>query len=217
MISVSRPGRNVVTPNPTNAVITARTVKTPRTRVPNVTSAARLSMVLPEVCWRNHPKPCWDDFEDPGGFFGDLAVERHIHRVGRPNLQPRNLEGANATDAATHAYGRVDRRTDQAPDWQVFDHDDVEGPIVRTRAGDSQAEETAKNGRVDHSEVHQIRLLPPVFPLHLTAKNRALPECQRHRHRVREAPETRTHIGSSREASEANVQSHGRCVDEMTG
>src|SRR5205823_14508938 len=92
-----------------------------------------------------------------------------------------------------------------------------EGPIAGTRARASAAEETAKNGCLDHRKVHKIRLLPPVFPLHLTAKNRALPESQRHRHRVREAPETRTHIGSSREASEANVQSHGRCVDEMTG
>src|SRR5207247_1461852 len=99
----------------------------------------------------------------------------------------------------------------------MFDHDDVQRSIVRIRAGDPQSEETAENGRVDDREVDQTRLLLPVFPLHLTAKDRALPECHRHRHGVIESSKTRPQIGSGREASEAYVEPHGCSVDEMTG
>src|SRR5207237_2426147 len=82
----SRPRLSALTPNPTSAVITASPMKMPRTRNPNVTIAARLSMVAPEVCPCNHPKPARDDFEDARNFSGDFAVERHVHRVGGPNL-----------------------------------------------------------------------------------------------------------------------------------
>ena len=99
----------------------------------------------------------------------------------------------------------------------MFDHDDVQRSIVRIRAGDSQIEETAENGRVDDREVDQTRLLLPVFPLHLAAENRTLPQCQRHSRRVGEAPETRSDIGSSREPSERDVDPHRCGVHEMTG
>src|SRR5438876_7652505 len=106
---ISRPRLSALTPNPTSVVITASPMKVPRTRTPNVTSAARLSMVAPEVCPCNHPKPARDDLEDARNFSSDFAVEGHIHRVGGPNLQPRNLEGANAADTASHADGRIER------------------------------------------------------------------------------------------------------------
>src|SRR2546428_2399259 len=115
---MSRPRLNALTPNPTNAVMIARARKAPRTRNPNVTSAARLSIVAPEVGRRDNPKPGRHDLEDPWEFSGDLAVERYIHRLGWPYFQPRNLERANATDAAAHANGGIDRRSDQATDRQ---------------------------------------------------------------------------------------------------
>src|SRR3989442_15323383 len=105
---MSRPRLNALTPNPTNAVMIARPRKAPRTRNPNVTSAARLSIVAPEVGRRDNPKPGRHDLEDPWEFSGDLAVERYIHRLGWPYFQPRNLERANATDAAAHANGGVE-------------------------------------------------------------------------------------------------------------
>src|SRR2546425_864473 len=115
--------------------------------------AARLSMLVPEACRRDHPKPARHDLEDPWEFSGDLAVERHIHRIGWPNFQAGNLERANATDAAANAHGGIDRGPDEAPDRQVFDHDDVERSIVQVRARDPQVQETAENWRVDYREV----------------------------------------------------------------
>src|SRR5438067_522956 len=112
--------------------MTASPRKTPRTRVPNVTSAARLSIVILEVCRREYPKPGRHDLEGPWELSGELAVERHIHGIGWPNRQPRNLEGANAMDAAADAQHGIDRGPDEAPDRQVLDHDDVERSVVRT-------------------------------------------------------------------------------------
>src|SRR2546426_2709374 len=137
---MSRPRLNALTPNPTNAVMIARPRKAPRTRNPNVTSAARLSIVAPEVGRRDNPKPGRHDLEDPWEFSGDLAVERYIHRLGWPYFQPRNLERANATDAAAHANGGIDRRSDQATDRQGVRHDDGERSVARVPARDPQGE-----------------------------------------------------------------------------
>src|SRR5256886_5429887 len=169
MISMSRPGLSVLTPNPTNAAMTASARKTPRTRVPNVTSPARLLMRVPEACRRDHPKPGRHDLEDPREFSSDLAVERHIHRIGWPNLQPRNLERANATDAAADAHGGIDRGPNEAPDRQGVGHGDGEGSGVRGRTPGPPGEGTAGNRRPDHRDGDEKRLLPPVFPLHLAA------------------------------------------------
>src|SRR2546428_13895061 len=119
---MSRPRLNALTPNPTNAVMIARARKAPRTRNPNVTSAARLSIVAPEVGRRDNPKPGRHDLEDPWEFSGDLAVERHIHRIGGTYLQPRHLERANATDATADAHGGVDRGPGQAPGGEGVGH-----------------------------------------------------------------------------------------------
>src|SRR5207249_2140756 len=48
-------------------------------------------------------------------------------------------------------------------------------------------------------------------------KYRAPPKCQRHRRRVREAPETRANIGSGREPGEGDVEAYRCSVHEMTG
>src|SRR3989442_4982041 len=110
---MSRPSLSALTPTPTSAVMIARRRKARRTRNPSVTSAARLSIVAPEVGRRDNPKPGRHDLEDPWEFSGDLAVERYIHRLGWPYFQPRNLERANATDAAAHANGGRDRPSGQ--------------------------------------------------------------------------------------------------------
>src|SRR6266550_994993 len=123
----------------------------------------------------------------------------------------------NDLDVETQAQ-RSDAEPDhRCDDRQALDHDDVERSIVRIRTRNPQVEETAENWGVDHREVDQTRLLLSVFPLHFTAKYRALPKCQRHRRRVREAPETRAHVGSSREPSEGDVQAYRCSVHEMTG
>src|SRR3989442_12578864 len=128
---MSRPRLNALTPNPTNAVMIARPRKAPRTRNPNVTSAARLSIVAPEVGRRDHPKPARHDLEDPWEFSGDLAVERHIHRIGWPNLQAGNLERANATDAAANAHGGIDRGPGEAPARRVVVHGGVDAAALQ--------------------------------------------------------------------------------------
>src|SRR5439155_22804685 len=135
MIAMSRRGFNAPTPNPTKAVMTANARKMPRTRMPNVTSAARLLILVPKASRCDHPKPGWHDLEDAREFAGELAVERHVHRIGWPHLQPLNLERENATDADAHANGGIDPGPDQAKDGQVYDHDDVQrsSDQVRTR------------------------------------------------------------------------------------
>src|SRR2546426_4279455 len=147
MISMSRPGLSVLTPNPTNAAMTASARKTPRTRVPNVTSPARLLMRVPEACRRDHPKPGRHDLKDPREFSSNLAVERHIHRIGWPNLQPRNLERANATDAAADAHGGIDRGPNEAPDRQGVGHDDGERSVVPAPTPGPPVEGTPQNLR----------------------------------------------------------------------
>src|SRR5256714_1307006 len=217
MIPMSRPRLNALTPNPTTAVMIARPRKLPRTRNPTVTSAARLSMVVPEVGRRDNPKRGRHDLEGPWEVSSDLPVKRYIHRFGWRYFQPRNLERANAPDTAPNADGGIDRRSDQATDRQVLDHDDVERSIVRIRTRNPQVEETAENWGVDHPEVDQTPLLLSIFPLHFTAKGRALWEGPRPRRCVREAPETRPNIGSGREPGEGDVEAYRCSVHEMTG
>src|SRR2546426_12434352 len=147
MISMSRPGLSVLTPNPTNAAMTASARKTPRTRLPNVTSPARLLMRVPEACRRDHPKPGRHDLEDPREFSSNLAVERHIHRIGWPNLQPRNLERANATDAAADAHGGIERGKNEAPDRQGFATDESERSHARGRTPEASGWETTEISR----------------------------------------------------------------------
>src|SRR5256886_12085532 len=168
MIPMSRPRLNALTPNPTTAVMIARPRKLPRTRNPNVTSAARLSMVVPEVGRRDTPKRGRHDLEDPWELSSDLPVERYIHRFGGPYFQPRNLERANAPDAAPNADGGIDRRSDQATDRQGLDHDYVERSIVRIRTPNTQVEENAENLGGDYREGEPTPLLPLGFPLHFT-------------------------------------------------
>src|SRR2546430_10742559 len=160
MIPMSRPRLNALTPNPTTAVMIARPRKLPRTRNPNVTSSARLSMVVPEVGRRDNPQRGRHDLEDPWELSRDLPVERYIHRFGWPYFQPRNLERANAPDAAPNADGGIDRRSDQATDRQGLDPDGVGRSLVRIRTPDPQVEGTPENWGAGHRELCQTRLLP---------------------------------------------------------
>src|SRR5438094_8324492 len=98
MIPMSRPRLNALTPNPTTAVMIARPRKLPRTRNPNVTSSARLSMVVPDVGRRDNPKRGRHDLEAPSELSSDLHVERYIQRFGCLSFQPRNLEAPNTPD-----------------------------------------------------------------------------------------------------------------------
>src|SRR5256714_14997346 len=145
MIPMSRPRLNALTPNPTTAVMIARPRKLPRTRNPTVTSAARLSMVVPEVGRRDNPKRGRHDLEDPWELSSDLPVERYIHRFGWPYFQPRNLERANAPDAAPNADGGIDRRSDQATDRQGVAPDGGERLVVRVRTRNPPVAATAEN------------------------------------------------------------------------
>src|SRR5256884_4569798 len=145
MIPMSRPRLNALTPNPTTAVMIARPRKLPRTRNPNVTSAARLSMVVTEVGRRDIAERGRHDLEDPWELSSDLPVKRYIHRFGWPYFQPRNLERANAPDAAPNADGGVDRRSDQATDRQVRRHDGGGGAVRRVPTRESPRGENAGN------------------------------------------------------------------------
>src|SRR2546429_4573539 len=159
MIPMSRPRLNALTPNPTTAVMIARPRKLPRTRNPNVTSAARLSMVVTEVGRRDIAERGRHDLEDPWELSSDLPVKRYIHRFGWPYFQPRNLERANAPDAAPNADGGIDRRSDQATDRQGLGHDDVERSNVRIRTPKPQVQETAENKGRDPRQVDPTPLL----------------------------------------------------------
>src|SRR2546430_16442903 len=152
MIPMSRPRLNALTPNPTTAVMIARPRKLPRARNPNVTSPARLSMVVPEVGRRDNPKRGRHGLEDPWELSSGLPVERYIHRFGWPYFQPRNLERANAPDAAPNADGGIDRRSGQATDRQGVHHDDLERSVVPIPTPEPPNQETAGNSGGDPRE-----------------------------------------------------------------
>src|SRR6266550_5089082 len=201
----SKPGAHARTPIPASAVRTASPSKMARTRTAKARKAARLSMLVLEARRRDHPEPGRHDLEVPGNLPGDLTVKGDVHGLWCPDAQLRHLEGSKAMDRPMHAKDGIERRAQQAPDGQVLDHDDVEGPVVWARTRELEIEKSAEDGRIDDRNVDKAQLLGSPLELDLAVEDRPFLHRDRHRHRIGQPPEPRAQIGPCREARELDV------------
>src|ERR1700730_16634883 len=202
-------------PMPASAVTTDSPSRMPRTRMEKATSAARLSMLVLDARRRDHAEPSRHNLKGPWNLAGDLAVEGDIHRLSRPHAQARDLERAQAADPAPHAKDWIECRAQQPPDRQGLDHDDVEGPVVQVCTRKLEVEKSPKDRGVDHREMDEAQQLGSPFGLDLAPEDRPFLHGDRHRDRVGQPPEARSHVSSRREARELDVEARRRGVDEI--
>src|SRR2546425_12382999 len=97
----------------------------------------------------------------------------------------------------------------------MLDHDHVEGAVVRIRARELEAEESAKDRRIDDRKVDQTQPLAPSLGLDLAAEDLPFLESERRRHGVSQPAEALTKVCPRREAGERDIDPGRRGMDEM--
>src|SRR5256886_8479290 len=213
----SKPGAHARRPIPASAVRTASPNRMATTRTAKARRAARLSMLVLEARRRDHPEPGRHDLEVPGKLAGDLTVKGDVHRLRCPDAQLRHLKGSKATDRPMHPKNGIERRAQKAPDGQVFDHDDVEGPVVCARTRELEIEKAAEDGRIDDGHVDKAQLLGSPLELDLAVEDRPFLHRGRHRHRIGQSAESRAKVGPRREARELDVDTGRSRMHEVPG
>src|SRR2546422_111693 len=177
MACTSKPGAHALTAMPADAVMTASPSRMARTRTPKAVNAARLSIVVREGRGRDHAQPTADDVERARDPAGDLAVQRHVHRIGGYHPEARDLQRAKAADRSLDAKRRVQGGAKQASHRQVFDHEHVQRSVVRGGARNFEVEEAAEDRGVDDSKMDEAQALELPFVLDQAAEDRPLPQC----------------------------------------
>src|SRR2546425_11973601 len=107
---MSNPGAHALTPIPTRAVTTASPTKMPSIRTKKATSADRSVTVVAGAPRGDHLQGPRDDVERARNLAGDLAVQRHIHRIWRVHLQTRDAEDPDSPDPAVQPDGGIQGR-----------------------------------------------------------------------------------------------------------